>query len=160
MKKAINFLAFQAGWFAAVLGAAHGMPWLGIGTVILVIALNLFAITDDRGRDLRLIAAAGFMGLMFDTAMTAMNAFKPVPYVLPPPFSPLWMVMLWMNQATTVNSCLGWLRGRYVLSGVFGALGGPLAYLGGAKLGAAEVPTTAGLCILAAGWALAFPALM
>ena len=25
----INFAAFQAGWFACVAGAAHGLPWLG-----------------------------------------------------------------------------------------------------------------------------------
>ena len=24
-----NLLAFQACWFTSVLGAAHGMPWLG-----------------------------------------------------------------------------------------------------------------------------------
>ena len=24
-----NFLVFQAGWFATVLGAANGAPWLG-----------------------------------------------------------------------------------------------------------------------------------
>jgi hypothetical protein len=70
------------------------------------------------------------------------------------------MVMLWVNQATTLNSCLTWLRGRYLAGALFGAVGGPLAYLGGAKLGAASLPSSSGLVVLGITWAGAFPALL
>ncbi len=70
------------------------------------------------------------------------------------------MVMLWVNQATTLNSCMAWLRGHYLAGSLFGAVGGPLAYLGGAKLGAATLPSTHGLVILGITWAGAFPALL
>ena len=39
-------------------------------------------------------------------------------------------------------------------------VGGPLAYLSGAKLGAATLPSTHGLVILGIIWAGAFPALL
>jgi hypothetical protein len=29
MRLLVNFVAFQLGWFACVLGAAQGLPWLG-----------------------------------------------------------------------------------------------------------------------------------
>jgi len=32
----VNLTAFQIGWFAAVLGAGRGMPWLGVVVVPLV----------------------------------------------------------------------------------------------------------------------------
>lgn len=159
MKAIVNFVAFQIGWFAAVLGAGRGMPWLGVLVVPLVVALNLF-LAEDWKSELKTALAATGMGFVFDTVMTVVGAFTPVPYVLPVPFSPLWMMLLWMNQATTLNGCMSWLRGRYPLGAVFGAIGGPLGYLGGAKLGAAELPSHRGLVILALGWAIAFPALL
>ena len=68
--------------------------------------------------------------------------------------------MLWVNQATTLNSCLAWLRERYLAGALFGAVGGPLAYLSGAKLGSATLPSSNGLVILGITWAVAFPALL
>ena len=159
MRTLANLVAFQLGWFAAVLGAAHGMPWLGVIVVPPVLLLNMI-LSDDWKRELHLALAAAAMGFVFDSTMTALGAFAPVPYVFPPPFSPLWMVMLWINQATTLNGCLAWLRGRYLLGAIFGAIGGPFAYLGGAKLGAAAIPSTNQLLMLAAAWTLAFPALL
>ncbi len=37
----VNFVAFQAGWFACVLSAANGRPWLGVLVVGLIVALHL-----------------------------------------------------------------------------------------------------------------------
>jgi hypothetical protein len=82
-----------------------------------------------------------------------------VPFPYPPPFSPLWMVMLWVNLAMTLNDSMAWLRGRFVLAVIFGAIGGPLAYYSGAKLGAADVPAMADLVVIGIAWAIAFPAL-
>ena len=41
MRLFINFLAFQLGWFASVLGAAHGLPWAGPVVVAMVVMLHL-----------------------------------------------------------------------------------------------------------------------
>jgi hypothetical protein len=158
MRSVVNFVAFQIGWFAAVLGAGHGMPWLGVVIVPLVLLVNLILSTDWR-RELLVALAAAVMGFVVDTGLVAAGVFAPVPYWVPRPFSPIWMVMLWVNQATTLNGCMAWLRGRYLAGALFGAVGGPLAYLSGAKLGAASLPSTNGLVILGITWACAFPAL-
>lgn len=159
MLAATNLIAFQIGWFAAVLGAGHGLPWLGVAVVPLVVLLNLFLSADWR-QELTIAAAAAVLGFAVDTALVAAGVFAPVPFLVPPPFSPPWMVMLWANQATALNSCMAWLRGRYLAGSLFGAVGGPLAYLSGAKLGAATLPSANGLVILGLTWACAFPGLL
>jgi hypothetical protein len=159
MRTVANFLAFQIGWFSCVLGAAHGVPWLGLIVVPCVLALAMWMSEDWKAEAILALAAAS-MGLAVDTTLIATGAFAPVPFGAPPPFSPLWMVMLWVNQASTMNGCLAWLRGRYLAAAIFGAIGGPLAYLGGAKLGAAANPSTANLVILGITWSAAFPALL
>jgi hypothetical protein len=159
MRSVVNFIAFQIGWFAAVLGAGHGMPWLGVLIVPLVLLLDLVLSADWR-QELIVALAAAVMGFAVDTGLVAAGVFAPVPFLVPRPFSPLWMVMLWVNQATTLNSCMAWLRERYLAGSLFGAVGGPLAYLSGAKLGAASLPSTKGLVILGITWAVAFPALL
>jgi len=156
---AANFIAFQIGWFAAVLGAGHGMPWLGVLVVPLVLLLNL-VLSADWKQELMIALAAAVMGFAVDTGLVTEGIFDPVRFLVPCPLSPPWMVMLWVNQATTLNSCLAWLRGRYLVGAIFGAIGGPLAYLSGAKLGAASVPSASGLVILGITWAGAFPALL
>jgi hypothetical protein len=159
MRSVVNFAAFQIGWFAAVLGAGHGISWLGVAIVPLVFLVNL-VLSADRRQELAVALVAAAMGFVVDTGLIAAGVFAPVPFWVPRPFSPPWMVMLWVNQATTLNGCLAWLRGRYLAGSLFGAVGGPLAYLSGAKLGAATLPSTNGLVILGITWACAFPALL
>jgi hypothetical protein len=157
MRKIINFIAFQTAWFAAVLGAANGMPWLGLIAVPAFVVMTL-AISQQR-QMLFLALAAACLGFFADTILMTFGVFSPVPFPYPPPFSPLWMVMLWVNLAMTLNDSMAWLRGRFVLAVIFGAIGGPLAYYSGAKLGAADVPAMADLVVIGIAWAIAFPAL-
>lgn len=159
MRKIINFIAFQAAWFAAVLGAAHGMPWLGVVVVPAALALHLALSTNWRP-ELLLALFAAVTGFVFDSALIAAGAFSPGPYFFPTPFSSLWMVMLWVNLAATMNVSMGWLRGRYALAAVFGAIGGPVAYYSGAKLGAmTRLPDPGGLLGIGIAWAIALPLL-
>lgn len=160
MKKIINLTLFQIAWFAAVLGAAKEAPWLGPLVMVPVLAVHL-SLTDDRQRELKLLLAAGLLGFLYDTALVNAGVFSPLQHLVPRPFSPPWMVGLWMNFAATLNVSMVWLRGRYLLAAVFGAIGGPLAYYGGAKLGATEaLPSLNGILVLAVGWGVITPLLV
>jgi hypothetical protein len=73
---------------------------------------------------------------------------------------PIWILVLWTAFGTTLNGCLGWFRNHLFGSFIFGALGGPLAWYGGAALGALNVPNPAlGYGVIAAGWAAIMPLL-
>lgn len=159
-RKAINVLLFQGAWFAAVLGAARGMFWLGPFSMIPVLAIHL-ALQENRRGEVKLLLAAGLLGLLFDTAFVAVGVFTPLQHLFPRPVSPPWMICLWLNFAATLNVSMAWLRGRYLLAALFGAVGGPLAYYSGAKLGATDsLPTTNGMLLLALGWGMMTPLLV
>jgi len=159
-RKVINVVLFQAAWFAAVLGAARGTLWLGPLCMIPVLAVHL-ALQENRRGEVKLLLAAGMLGFLFDTAFVAGGVFTPLQHLFPRPFSPPWMICLWLNFAATLNVSMAWLRGQYILAAAFGAVGGPLAYYSGAKLGATEgLPTTTGMLLLAIGWGIMTPLLV
>lgn len=158
-RKVLNILLFQVAWFAAVLGAAGGMAWLGLVVLVPVLGVHL-TLQEDRIGEVRLLLAAAATGFLFDSLMVATGVFTPVCSLFPSPFSPPWMVGIWMNFAATLNVSLSWLLESYWMAAVFGALGGPLAYYSGAKLGATEtLPSLAGMVMLAVGWAVVMPLL-
>ncbi len=159
-RKSINVALFQAAWFAAVLGAAHGMLWLGPLVMIPTLMVHLLLQQNRRG-EVKLLVAAGLIGFFFDTVFVAGGVFSPLQHIFPRPFSPPWMICLWLNFAATLNVSMAWLRGHYLLAAAFGAIGGPLAYYSGARLGATgALPTTMGFMLLALGWGLVTPLLV
>jgi len=159
-RKFYNFIFFQAAWFAAVLGAAKGLPWLGPLAMVPVLGVHL-TLAENRFGELKLLMAAGILGFLFDTSLVAAGVFLPKAYLIPRPLSPPWMVFLWLNFAATLNVSLSWLRGRYILATVFGAIGGPLAYYSGARMGATEaLPSLGGMLFLALGWGCMTPVLV
>ena len=107
--KIINFVLFQAGWFIGVLGASYNQTYLAL-TLSIVILLVHFALIKNRILELKLIIIAGLIGLLFDGALLNYDLIiyndPPIPY----PLTPIWIVMLWMFFAMTLNHSLAWLR--------------------------------------------------
>ena len=62
----VNYGAYQAGWFAAVLGAASGHGSAGVAVAGPLIALHLW-LARERGRELGLLALATVVGLAVET---------------------------------------------------------------------------------------------
>lgn len=160
MRLAGNFIAFQLGWFACVLGAANGLPWSGPLVASAVVALHL-GLSRRPGRELRLVGAAMLLGLLVDSLLMATGwLIYPTGQWLPG-LAPYWIVAMWGLFATTLNVSMVWLRGRPVLTALMGGIGGPLSYLAGEKLGAIVLaPPLPALIALALAWALAMPLLM
>jgi hypothetical protein len=74
--------------------------------------------------------------------------------------APYWIIAMWVAFATTLNVSLNWLKHRPMVAAFFGAVGGPLAYYAGTKLGGVtfDMPVAA-IAALAIGWALIMPIL-
>lgn len=156
----INFIAFQVGWFACVLGAAWGSPWAGMLVAITIVTWHLTRMSRPR-QELVLVVAAAILGALWDSLLPFLGWIRYPNGMLIENTAPLWIVALWMLFATTLNVSLAWLKNRLWLAIAFGAIGGPMAYLGGEKLGALElVEPTAALVALAIGWAVLTPALL
>lgn len=158
---AVNLLAYQAGWAAAVLGAAHGRPWLGAGAALLLVVMHL-ALTRPVLPELRLVVAVTVLGCAVDTAQAALGVFRFGEPGWPAWLCPPWLAAVWALFATTLRVGLRWLRSRPVHAALLGAIGGPLAYGGGVRLGAVTADWPAGwmLLELALLWAALVPALV
>ena len=159
----VNVALYQVSWFACVLGAAHGLEWAGPVVTGVVVMIHL-TLTGRAAAELRLIVAAVALGVIVDGTLAATGAVR-YPGALSALFvPPPWMLSLWAGFAILLPHALAWLRGRLLLGAALGALGGPLAYLGGARLGAIELPGGAlpvfPLATLALAWAAAIPLLL
>lgn len=155
-----NFIAFQVGWLACVLGGAHGLPWAGVIIATLVCAWHVLRAPTPR-LELWVLALALLVGLLFETAMVAIGliAYPPGQFALAG--VPLWMLALWPLFGTTLNLSLRWLHNRLLLSALFGAIGGPLSYYAGARLGAITFASPAiALAAVSVGWASLMPVLV
>ena len=135
-----NFVAYQLAWFAVLISASLGVAWAGAATAILVAAVHVSLRRDPL--ELQLIGIAAGIGLLVDStlALTGQVRFEAA---WPEGFAPYWMLCLWTAFATTLNHSLRWLMNRPVAAALAGAVGGPLAYLAGAKLGALTIATPA-----------------
>ncbi len=70
------------------------------------------------------------------------------------------MLSLWAAFATTLNHSLRWVMHRPLVATLLGAIGGPLAYLAGAKLGALHLPSLqTALPLIGVAWGIATLAL-
>lgn len=160
MRLVVNFLLFQLTWFACVLGAAHGMPWLGPLAVSLFLVFHLTR-APRPAAEVRLLAGAALTGALFDSLLAASGWLAYPSGQWHPALAPYWIVAMWVGFAATLNVSLAWLKRRPVVAGLFGIVGGPLAYLAGSKLGGVElVDPTAALLALGVGWGLIMPVLL
>lgn len=155
-----NFLAFQIGWFASVLGAANGMPWLGPIAMLLVVGLHL-RLARSPSEELLLICACVLTGAMFDSSLVAFGWVSYSSGVFSEIAAPYWIISMWALFATTLNVSLRWLRRSLSIAAVFGLIGGPLTYLAGQKLGAIVlVDSSAAILALGIGWGVMMPLLV
>ena len=156
----INFIAFEIGWFAAVLGAAHDHVWAGVGIAALVVLLHLL-MSHHWLRELKLLLSVMLLGLIWDSALVACHIIEYPTGQLLPMLAPVWIVAVWALFATTLNVSMVFLRGRLWLAVLFGAIGAPLSFLGGLRLQALQFPDTqTALDVLAIGWAAMMPLLI
>ncbi len=160
MNTLINFVAFQIGWFACILGAARGHSLWGPAIVALVLALHL-VLSRVRSAEILLAFAAAAIGFAVDTTLIALGTFVPARSLLPQPLSTVWLIALWVDFATILNVSLSWLHDKYLLAGILGAAGGPLAYWAGDRLGAIEIdrPLFMPLLAISLAWCIVTPVL-
>jgi hypothetical protein len=155
-----NVLLYQLGWFAAVLLAAAGHACLAAGALVPLLAVHVFLCARPLA-ELRLLVVVGLVGLAWDSVVMATGWQRYDGGQLWPLLAPLWIVALWAQFATLLRVSLRWLRGRPLQAALLGAVGGPLAWAAGARMGALRlVDPVAALSLQAAGWAVLTPCLV
>jgi hypothetical protein len=156
----LNVVLFQAGWFACVLGAAHGQPWAGTALAAAIVAWHALRAVKPV-QELKLIGIVVLLGAVWDSVLVMAGWIAYPAGTVIDGAAPHWILALWALFATTLNISMRWLRQRVLLAVILGAIGGPLSYWAAAGLGAATFAEPVPIVIaLALGWALIMPALV
>lgn len=157
----VNYLLYQVGWCACVFGAAFGHALAGIAIASLALAAHI-AMAERRRDEVQLALVAAVIGIVVDTIQMRLGtlAFRPTGS-LHASLSPVWMWLLWAQFATTLHFSMAWLRQGPARATLFGAVGGPVAFLAGARLGAVTfgAPRWMALLVLGCLWSVAVPVL-
>ena len=159
--RVLSFGAYQATWWACVLGAGSSWALAGVAGTALF-ALAHVATTHAFQRELALVLAATALGVLVDSVLVLTGAVVfPGAVSLGPLLTPLWMVALWTGFGATLSATLAWVLTSSMRAMVFGALAGPFAYLGGTRLGPMVIPDPVAphLVLVAGAWAGAMVAL-
>ena len=163
MNKSIitNFLLFQLGWFACVLGGAYDQALLGSLIALSIIAYHCYR-APDTIKEGRLLLLALIIGLVFESIITSQGIARYSNGQILDFMAPLWMILMWPLFATTLNLSMRWMKGLSpILVAIIGALFAPLAYYAGNRLGAVTYDDiTISLVIIAMAWAALLPVLV
>jgi hypothetical protein len=155
----IDAVGQQAAWWTAVLSAAHGQQAWGVTTAALLVTAHLAARGGQRSAILVLACAASAYGAASDGWLAAHGL---IAFAGEGARGRSWMVGLWAVFGVALTASLrAILRWPLPALALAGAVAGPLAYHGGARLGALAFPAGAwpALGAVAIQWACALPLL-
>lgn len=160
MQALISFLKFQIGWWACIWGAGHGYE---ITAILFCSALGLHHIFTSKHRmvEVKLCAFAVIVGILVDSLLQSGSVITFYGWYLAP-LSPFWLWVLWGIFATTLNTSLWFLQtNRVWISGLLGAVLGPLTYIAGVQCGAAGMLLSVNnFVVLSLTWLVVLPLLV
>lgn len=154
-----NLVLFKLGWIACVMFAAAGKPLLSAAAVALVAILHLVSVPVAVKEAILLVAAA-VIGLAWESLLVYSGLLRYPGYAESGVLAPYWIVAMWVLFATTINHGLSWTKKSWGIACLAGLLGGPMAFYGGASMGAVEFShTMSALAVIGIGWAVLLPLL-
>ena len=161
MSLVINALGFQVAWWALVASVAPGFEAAALALCALLAAAHFRYMSTSPRREAALAVAALLVGICVDSVLQA-SGFITFHGASLGPLSPFWLWMLWALFGLTLDASMAFLKRRHLaLSALLGGVFGPLSYLAGAKVGAAElVSMPLNFAVLAGAWVIALPLLV
>lgn len=134
----IDFVLFQAAWFACVLATRtdfpHALPLVGL---LLILGRVLF--TKRFRQALPFVLACAAIGVCGDAALVTLGFldFEPYHNLFG---APLWMVALWLNFGLMIHPLFSWFVKSCPRALIGFAVGGVIAYYSGEKLEVLSLP--------------------
>ena len=157
--KVLNAIFFYIIWWGCVLGIQYSYNYLGPLLKIIVGIAHLNIIVDFK-KEVKLILAVGLLGLIVESFHLHSNLLDYSGYIFANSlFPPLWILCMWLGFAGTLNYSMFWMKGRWILMIICGAIFGPMSYLAGVKLGVLNLNFSYTLSIVVIGitWGLSIP---
>jgi hypothetical protein len=151
IQNGLQFIGFQAVWFAWALGIPNNTVWPGAMTSTLFLACHAPCLKANP-RDREALASCLVAGFALDSLLQGsgwLNFQTPNPEPMSA-WQPWWMTLLWACLACTLNHSLVWLRQRGWVAVIISAMSGLLSYRAAAETGALNWvhPELVSICLL------------
>jgi hypothetical protein len=160
VKNIWNIISVDIGWGACVLGAAWGHHWLGMVVVFLLLIIHIAVIERNKIRIVFMVALITIVtGFLADTLLIILGTVEPNRWLMPPPFTAIWDLMIWVNFSITLDRALRFLQNKPILAAVLGAIIAPPTYYAAGRLGALQFsePSYLGLIWVGVIWFFVMP---
>ena len=157
--KILNAVFFYIIWWGCVLGVQYSYNYLGLVLTLVVGSLHLNIVSDWK-KEIKLIFIVGLLGLLVESFHFHSQLLDYSGYIYPNPLlPPLWIICMWLGFAGTLNYSMFWMKDRWLVMFLCGAIFGPMSYVAGLKLGVLNFNFSYILSILgiAITWGLSIP---
>ena len=153
LSKPFNLVAFNVVWISCVVGR-ESFIWI-IAPLVLAYAALLVSTGSIKFSQ---VALPALIGILIDLLLSVSGVFQ---FPDNSPLLPFWLVILWIAFSITLTQSLSFLNKNIFVALFFGAVGFPLNYSVGERLGAVNfeesyLVTMAILCLI---WAVLLPVL-
>ena len=126
--KIINLIFFYLIWWGCILGIRSNFDYVGPILTLVFIVVHLNIVAESR-KELILILCCGFLGLIVESLYLYFNFISYEGYLISESFMPpLWIVCIWIALATTINHSMVFLKNKWIVTGICGAIFGPICY--------------------------------
>lgn len=143
----INAVLFQCCWFLAIFS-----EWYFALIPLLLMGVHVYQISPRKLSELKLVAMIGFTGITIDTLLKVSGIYSFGDVLLVTERSiPVWLCILWVGFALTLNHSLNWMVKKAPLFIVGCAIAGPVSYSAGRANGVIEF-TNASLVLISMEW--------
>lgn len=153
--KWLNIVLCNLFWFGCVIGS-YQLIWL-VGPLVLIYCLLLVIFTQINATQLVIPA---LLGILVDSILSLTGVFVFEPNSFMP--LPSWLMTLWFVFVSTLPLSFALLRKHIALTVLVGAVGFPVSYATGERLGSVAfgVEYFTALAILSFIWAVGLPLLV
>lgn len=135
--KVFRFILFYASWLGSVYSVHYPYPEIISFLCFLPLLVSFMYGAQNRRQILKMMGLISCAGLTMDSFLHGIGFFEfPFESWLPWPIVPVWYFPLWMGFACSMVDTSVLFRGRVWLAGALGAVGGPLSFMAGERLGA------------------------
>jgi len=119
MKNLSNIVGFQVAWWACILGAENGFPFIGPVLMAAYLIAHYYFISSDRN-EVKLIIIFTVFGTFVDSLLTLSGLVTYVGYYGPGSvIAPLWIIAMWSGFTSTVNHSMPWLKDRLMMGELY-----------------------------------------
>lgn len=143
----INAVLFQCCWFLAIFS-----EWYWAVIPLLLMITHIYWISPRKFHELKIVAVIAFLGITIDTLfkVSGIHSFGDV-LLLTGRSIPIWLCILWIGFALTVNHSLNWLVKKTPWFIVGCAIAGPMSYSAGRANGVIDFSNQS-LVLIAIEW--------